>query len=88
MFVNEDSSDWTFFGEVCYNKDPSDGALKTTMKTHFLIALLLASPLFAEEPLPKVAETFEIGGHKAVVYAALNLTSWPLKNSTRTTPRS
>ena len=36
-----------------------------------LITTLLALPLLAQEPLPKVkAEIFEVSGHKAVLYAA------------------
>jgi hypothetical protein len=30
MFVNEDSSLWTFFGEVCYNKDPFTTLVRET----------------------------------------------------------
>lgn len=36
----------------------------------FALAWLLALPLFAQEPLPKTAETFDVAGHKAFVYAA------------------
>ncbi len=37
-----------------------------------LITTLLAVPVLAQEPLPKVkAEIFEVEGHKAVLYAAL-----------------
>jgi hypothetical protein len=35
-----------------------------------LCALLLALPTVAQDQLPKTAETFEIDGHKAFVYAA------------------
>ena len=35
-----------------------------------LCATLLASPAFAQDRLPKTAETFEVEGHKAFVYAA------------------
>jgi alpha-beta hydrolase superfamily lysophospholipase len=36
----------------------------------FAFAWLLALPLFAQEPLPKSAETFDVAGHTAFVYAA------------------
>lgn len=32
MFVNEDSSMWTFFGEVCYNKDPFTTLIREVRK--------------------------------------------------------
>src|SRR3954469_10433828 len=35
-----------------------------------LCTTLLALPTVAQDPLPKTAETFEIDGHKAFVYAA------------------
>lgn len=42
--------------------------MKTTLLS--LLACLTALPLSAQTPLPKVAETFEVGGRKALVYAA------------------
>lgn len=36
----------------------------------FALASLLALPLFAQEPLPKTAETFDVAGHTAFVYTA------------------
>jgi len=36
----------------------------------FALAWLLALPLFAQEPLPKTADTFDVSGHTAFVYAA------------------
>jgi len=41
-----------------------------TVFTPLLCAALLAVPAAAQDNLPKVAETFEIDGHKAFVYAA------------------
>ena len=35
-----------------------------------LTASLVASPTFADEPLPKRPETFDVAGHAAFVYAA------------------
>ena len=32
MFVNDDSSVWTFFGEVCYNNDPFITLIRETRK--------------------------------------------------------
>ena len=41
------------------------------MRLFTLLTTLIALPLLAQEPLPKVkAEIFEVSGHKAVVYAA------------------
>jgi alpha-beta hydrolase superfamily lysophospholipase len=36
----------------------------------FALACLLTLPLFAQEPLPKTAETFDVAGHTAFVYSA------------------
>ncbi len=36
----------------------------------FALAWLLALPLFAQEPLPKSVETFDVAGHTAFVHAA------------------
>jgi pimeloyl-ACP methyl ester carboxylesterase len=38
--------------------------------SNLLTVLLFALPAFADETLPKTAETFEIDGHKAFLYAA------------------
>ena len=35
-----------------------------------LITSLVALPLLAQEPMPQKAETFDVSGHKAVLYAA------------------
>lgn len=40
------------------------------MKRLLTLTTLFALPLLAQDTLPKKAEIFEIGGHKAVVYAA------------------
>lgn len=40
------------------------------MNRLFLILICLTLPLRAQDALPKTAETFEINGHKAFVYAA------------------
>jgi hypothetical protein len=34
MFVNEDSSVWAFFGEVCYNRDPFTVMIRETRNRH------------------------------------------------------
>lgn len=44
--------------------------VRKTREILFALAWSLALPLFAQEPLPKTAETFEVAGHMAFVYAA------------------
>jgi len=41
-----------------------------THRTRLFLLSCLTLPLTAQEVLPKTAETFEVDGHKAFVYAA------------------
>jgi len=52
MFVNEDSSVWTFFGEVCYNNDPFTTLIRETRKGE------------TREIKPKPASTAPYSGHQ------------------------